>query len=531
MPVIRRSLTLAAALATTAALGLPAVAIAADGRTAAPRLDLKDGRLDWGLKESFRKYVTGMAHGTIETVGGAQQAADNGPFTFSGGTGSYDTATHSVATTFQGGVRFSSTAHGFDIKIADLKLSTKGTGGAITADVTAAGKTQDDVPLASLDLSGVRPGSGAGGSMTFAGIPAKLTAEGAKAFNGMYKEGQELDPATLSVTPATTPAPKPDPTQPPTTGPSTEPTTEPGDKSGDKSGDKTGDNSGGKAGGESAEKPGTGKPAEKPGTDKSAGRPGSDTSSAVAVGTVVDGTLDWGVKKSFREYVTGPIGGGKAELGGGAATSGAGYRFPKGHGSVDTGKSALTADFNGSVRFLAHSGALDLKFGNLKVKVNGTKGTLVADVSAKSRASGKVTTTQAMPVADLAVPAGALTPVKNVVTLDKVPAKLTAAGATAFDNMYPAGQALDPVTLAVSLDANAQLPAGAGGSGAGTSGGSGASGGSGTGAASFSSGNGAGGALAATGSAVPTEALIGTAAALVAAGGAAAYATRRRAIR
>ncbi|WP_411140556.1 HtaA domain-containing protein [Streptomyces sp. x-80] len=523
MPAIRRSLTLAAALATTAALGLPAVAIAADGRTAAPRLDLKDGRLDWGVKESFRKYVTGIAHGTIETVGGAQQAAGNGPFTFSGGTGSYDTATHSVATTFQGGVRFSSTAHGFDIKIADLKLSTKGTGGAITADVTAAGKTEDDVPLASLDLSGVRPGSGAGGAMTFAGIPTKLTAEGAKAFNGMYKEGQELDPAILSVTPATTPAPKPDATQPPTTGPSAEPTTEPGDKSGDKPGEK--------GGGESAEKPGTGKPAGKPGTDKSAGRPGPDASSAVAVGTIVDGTLDWGVKKSFREYVTGPIGGGRAELGGGAATSGAGYRFPKGHGSVDAGKSALAADFNGSVRFLAHSGALDLKFGNLKVKVSGTKGTLVADVSAKSRASGKVTTTRAMPVADLAVPAGALTPVKNVVTLDKVPATLTAAGATAFDNMYPAGRALDPVTLAVSLDANAQLPAGGSGSGAGTSGGSGASGGSGTGAASFSGGNGAGGALAATGSAVPTEALIGTAAALVVAGSAAAYATRRRAIR
>ncbi len=96
-------------------------------------------------------------------------------------------------------MRFASKAHGFDIELADLKVGTPGKNGTITADVTSSGTTADDVKFAALDLSGLKPGGGAGGTMTYANIPAKLTAEGAKAFNGMYKAGQALDPATLSA--------------------------------------------------------------------------------------------------------------------------------------------------------------------------------------------------------------------------------------------------------------------------------------------------------------------------------------------
>ncbi|WP_338399751.1 HtaA domain-containing protein [Streptomyces rimosus] len=234
--------------------------------------------------------------------------------------------------------------------------------------------------------------------------------------------------------------------------------------------------------------------------------------------------------------MTGPIAHGKAELAGGAATSAAGYRFPKGHGTFDGATSALAAEFNGSVRFTGHEGALDLKFSNLKVKATGTKGTLVADVSAKSRATGKVTNTAGMALADLKVPSGALVAKNGVVTLKNVPATLTAAGSKAFESMYQPGQALDPVTATVSVDPDAQLPAGDAGSGSESGSGSGSSGASGSGAASFSSGAGTvggtgGGSLAATGASTPTGTLAGVAAGLIAAGGAATYAVRRRATR
>ncbi|MFH8343522.1 HtaA domain-containing protein [Streptomyces sp. NPDC018045] len=544
MAAIRRPLALAAAIATaatTAALCLPSTATAAPAAgTATPKTELKNGTLDWGVKESFRRYVKGMALGDITTAGGARQAPGNGPFTFTGGTGTYDMSTHAVATTFKGSVRFTSKAHGFDIELADLKVTTKGTSGAITADITAAGTTQGDVALASLDLSAVRPGSGAGGTMKFAGIPVKLTAKGAAAFNGMYKEGQQLDPATLTVTPAST-AGEPTPGEPapgkPAPGGSGQ------DGRGGK-GDQGGESGRGGKGGETGEQAGAGSgsgsgagsgPASGRGsgsgsgsgrdTGEKAAAPASAAGSALASGSasgkIVDGNLDWGVKKSFRDYIAGPIAGGKAELAGGAAPSAAGYRFPKGHGTYDGAAASLAVEFNGSVRFTGHAGALDLKFANLKVKAAGTKGTLIADVSAKSRASGKVTNTAGMAVADLKIPTGALTAKNGVVTLKNVPATLTAAGAKAFAD-YPAGQALDPVTAVVTVDPNAQLPSAATGSG--TPGAAVDSAGS----AGFSSGSAA---LAATGTATPNGALAGAAAALIAAGAAATYAVRRRTAR
>ncbi|MET9296174.1 HtaA domain-containing protein [Streptomyces sp. NPDC003077] len=530
MTAIRRSLALAAAVATaaaTTALVLPATALAADGVQAAPTLELKDGTLEWGVKKSFRDYVTGIAHGTVTATGGARQAPGNGPFTFTGGTGTYDLATHGVAAAFQGSVRFVSQPHGFDIRLADLKVSTQGTSGRITADITAAGATRNDVPLATLNLTGMKPGSGPGGAVTFAGIPAKLTAEGAKAFNNMYQAGQELDPATLSVKAASAPpSPAPAPGRPtdhgtrPSTEPATRPATEPSTRPT------------GHAAPEPEAKPtpawtATARPQPGPSGAGTGAKP------AATSGKVVDGAATWGVKKSFRDYVTGPIGGGTVQLAGGAVKAGDGYRFPKGHGTYDTGKSTVTAAFNGSVRFLAHAGALDMTFRDLTVKIDGTKGTLVADVTSKSRATGRPVHTPGLTVANLKVPAGAVTVKNGVIALNSLPATLTAAGAKTFENMYQAGQALDPVTLAVSVGAGARLPGGSGALEA-RSDDAGAGGGSGAVAtgARFSGGS-AGGpdtaTLAATGAAMPSGVLAGIAAALVAAGGGAVYAARRTA--
>ncbi|WSU68847.1 hypothetical protein OG596_27165 [Streptomyces sp. NBC_01102] len=46
-----------------------------------------------------------------------------------------------------------------------MKVSTVGTGGAITADLKTPQGTQDGVAVAVLDLSAVRPGQGEGGPL------------------------------------------------------------------------------------------------------------------------------------------------------------------------------------------------------------------------------------------------------------------------------------------------------------------------------------------------------------------------------
>ncbi|KIF70151.1 hypothetical protein HY68_18830 [Streptomyces sp. AcH 505] len=521
MATTARPIALAAAVATVTALGATAFALPAfaAGRpaaaqaapAAAPKLELTDSTLDWGLKQSFRSYVTGIAAGTITPSDGATQAAGNGAFTFGNGTGSYDPATHNVSTDFDGAVRFSSAAHGFDIKVADVKLVTEGTTGAIQADVTLNGATQDDIDLASIDLAGVRPET-ADGAMVFKDIPAKLTADGAKAFNGMYAEGTALDPATLAVHYAT---PEPDPS-PTVTDPGTDPDPTPTETA-------------------PTDPPATTKPTPTPTGSTPVPPPASQP--AAVDGAIVDGNLDWGVKESFRTYITGPIAAGKVELAAGATQSGTAYRFPKGAGTFDASEQSLAASFGGSVRFLGHQEAgeyvLDLTLSGFQVAVKDGKGTLVADVATKDRETHKVSTYQGLTFATLDLPAGELAAKDGVLTLSAVPATLTADGTEAFGGMYPAGTSLDKLTLAVSLDAGADLPGGTGGSG-GTDDPSGSTGGSGTGGSTGSGSVGGSGlttdtgALASTGSDLPTGALLGAAGAIAAAGAAVVFAARRR---
>lgn len=522
---LRLTAAIAAATALSAvALALPAAADGAEAGTAA--IDLTDGTLTWGVKESWRTYVVNTAHGEITAADGAEQAADNGPFTFTGGTGTYDGTTHAVDTSFDGSVRFTSTRHGFDITLADVKLTTQNaTTGAITADVTAAGATAQDVEFADLDLTDVRPGGGADGAMTFADIPATLTAEGAEAFNGMYEEGTVLDPATLSVKQAGDDGGTGGTASGGSTGGSgTGGTTGSG---GSGSGGGTGGSGGGDQGGTTGTGGSTGAGGTTTGTDGGttggSGRPSPQTP-----GAIVDGRLDWGVKKSFREYVTGPIGHGRIEVSDGATERSGGFRFPDGQGEFDADAPSLDAAFGGTVRFLAHeedgSYALDLKFGDLKVRADGDGAALVADVSSKDRDSGEVTESDDIAVADLELDPAELTATDDVVHLTDIPAALTEAGAGAFGGFYDPGAALDPVSLAVTLDENAGLPGDDGPAAGGTQ----STGGSAATAGTPASVGGTGGSLAATGGGTSATPLAAGAAALTAAGAATLYLTRRR---
>ncbi|MEH0395937.1 HtaA domain-containing protein [Streptomyces sp. B21-088] len=508
MSASRRPVTLAAAVATAAALGatfaLPALAAGEAAPAAAPAsvVELTDGTLDWGFKESFRRYIGGA--GTITVKDGATQAAGNGIFTFGNGRGTYDTATHGTDTAFDGSVNFS--AHGgvLDITLSGVKVSTSGTSGAVTVDLKTPQGTENDVEFAELDLSAVRPGQGEGGAMVFKDIPSKLTKAGSAAFNGMYAEGEALDPATLTVKAVKTP-----PTEEPTKEPTEEPTKEP------------------------SEEP-TKEPTEAP-TAAPTDRPTTPAPSAPAPadrqGEIVDGTLDWGVKESFRSYVTGPVANGRVETGGGATASAAGYRFPDATGGFDADEQTLDAAFDGTVRFLGHKEGdaytLDLSLTGLEIRLEDGAGTLVADVSSKDRETRKVTTRTDLEIADLKLPAGELEAKDGVVTLSAVPATLTADGTEAFGGMYAKGTQLDALTVSVALDEDAELPAATAG-GSGTTTGSGGTGST-TGATVGGGGTVGGSAsLASTGSGLPAGALIAASGVVVAAGAGVVIAARRR---
>jgi hypothetical protein len=230
--------------------------------------------------------------------------------------------------------------------------------------------------------------------------------------------------------------------------------------------------------------------------------------------------LNWGVKESFRKYLAGPTAAGKVEFGGGAAD----YRFGGGSGAYNLRTHAVTAGFDGSVRFLAHPKdggyELDLTFADLGVQVEQAGAFLTADVTSKAL-DGKVSELKRAKMASLDVSKASFAPVDGVVTLDRLPATLTEQGATAFGGFYQAGAALDPVTATLAFEKGTTLPTPAPTSttGAGTGGG-----------AVLTSGGSplVAGELASTGMDTPIVPLLATAAGLLLLGGGTTVLLRRR---
>ncbi|MER7761947.1 HtaA domain-containing protein [Streptomyces sp. NPDC097619] len=389
-----RALTVALLAALLGAL-LPAAAAAAAERS------VRGGRLDWGLKSSFQSYVTGpVAKGSFRLKGGAATAGGS-LFRFHSATGTYDPATGAFRAAFSGGVRFRGHerpdgTHELDLTVSRPVVRVQGGRGTLYADMASRAKGASavtvtaGVPLAELSLSGIDM-RGAGSPLVLDGVPAVLTAQGARAFAGYYPAGTRLDPVSLSVDVVAAPA-----------RPSARPSV-------------------------------TATPAAKPPTG----------------GALSDGAVDWGVRRTFREYVSGPVGQGRWELTDGAQDGGAVFRFPSGKGTWEPNGGALRAEFAGTLRFTgAH---LDLAFSKVTVTVAGGKGTLLADVTAKGA------TRRAVPVVEFE--AAGLTAKDGLAVLTEAPARLAQGGALAFGSMYRAGTEMDPVSLAVALRPEARLPA------------------------------------------------------------------------
>ncbi|MFI1956751.1 HtaA domain-containing protein [Streptomyces althioticus] len=494
----RRSLALAAAVATAAALGATAAPSAA-----AAEVPLAGYELTWGIKASYRNYVADLAQGTFTPTRGASQAESNGAFTFTGGTGTYDSTTHVMSLGFRGDLHIKSEKHGFDIGLSDVRFDSGE--GEITADVERDGTTEDDVPLATVTVT-----------RAMTEMVTTLTEEAGEVFGSAGYAGAEGDP--LSIVKKADPEPEPEPS---TTGPATTPPASP-------STEPTGS-----ATPTAGASPTTQAPTPTPSTSA------SQSTAPATQGEIADGTLDWGVKQSFRAYVTGPVAKGTITASDGAtqASGNGAFTFSDATGTYDTEAGALEVAFKGAVTFKGHehdgAHSLGLTLGDLRVNLSKGRGTLSADVDDLGETSQNVV------LADLSAPSPTLTAKDDVITLDKVTATLTEAGAEAFGGFYAAGAELDPVRLAVALTEGAELPAGSGGTGGDATGGSGSGTGTGTdggpdasgsttGGAGSTVGGDLGGSLASTGADVPVGALGAAAGAAVAAGAGVVLALHRR---
>ncbi|WKD34905.1 HtaA domain-containing protein [Streptomyces xanthophaeus] len=372
--------------------------------TAAQAGTVQGGRLDWGIKSSFQSYVTGpVAKGGFKLKSGAATVGGS-LFRFHSAAGSYDPDSGTFEASYSGGVTFQGHqkpdgVYELDMSISRPTVKISGGKGTLYVDVSSKAKdsgavtNQSQVAFASLGVGGINMKGGAS-PLSLTNIPATLTGEGAKAFAGYYGAGTPLDPVSLSADVRTAPAAEPVPSA-------------------------------------------------------TTAQPGATGQTLQAPGAFADAAVDWGVRRTFREYVTGSVGQGKWTLAEGAQDGGALFRFPQGKGSFDGAKGTLDAAFAGTVRFTgAH---LDLTLGKMSVKVENGKGVLSADVTAGGA------TKNAVPLVEF--DAKGLKTEGKLATLTEAPATLTEGGSQAFNSMYKAGTEMDPVSLAVALDSTAQLPA------------------------------------------------------------------------
>ncbi|MFE9307085.1 HtaA domain-containing protein [Streptomyces sp. NPDC006706] len=516
----RRPVMFAAAVATATALGAAALATAPGA--AAASVPLTGYELSWGVKESYRNYVTGpYTKGTFTVTDGASQADGNGVFTFTDGQGTYDSTNHTLHLAFKGSLVAESPVHGFKRVLSDFQYDSAT--GVLTADLTADdGPTQQDVPFAKVAAP-------TGSDMS--GLATTLTTEAGTFLGSPSYAGAAGDPLSVVKKQGTT-SPSPSPSESETTSPeptsSTEPTSSP-TSSASPSESETGNPSSPKPSDSASQ-------SAKPSASAS---PSASTAPAPSRGDIADGRLTWGVKESFRGYVVGPVAKGLIAASDGAsqASGNGAFTFADATGSYDTEGGTLSAAFKGSVNFKGHQDegegggyGLDLTLDNVRAALDGGSGKLTADVTSLGEKSPNVV------LADLKGASTELTAKNDVITVHDVTATLTEAGAKAFGGFYDKGAALDPVNLSVALTKGAELPSGNGTSGGGSgTGGTGTSGGTGgidgTGSTTGGTGSttgGTGGSMAATGSNVPVGALGAAAATTVAAGAGVLYALRRR---
>lgn len=203
-PIRRTSaVLLTGGLVAGALIAAPAALTTAAHAEDAAACEITGGTLTWGVKESFRSYISGtIANGEWETSDGAKYETPD--FIWSDPTGSIDPATGEGSVSFTGTLHFTGHDGVLDLTLANPTIEVEGDG---SAALLLDAKSTDMEGEVSLDAEQVWVGdiaSGADtavtdGKLTLADLPVVLTNEGVEGFAGFYEAGVELDPITLDL--------------------------------------------------------------------------------------------------------------------------------------------------------------------------------------------------------------------------------------------------------------------------------------------------------------------------------------------
>lgn len=166
---------------------------------------------------------------------------------------------------------------------------------------------------------------------------------------------------------------------------------------------------------------------------------------------ITGGTLKWGVKESFRSYISGSIANGSWEASDGATYETPDFEWSNAKGSIDPATGTGRVSFTGAVHFTGHDGVLDLTIANPTIEFEGDgRAALMLDARSTDTTGEVVVDEDAQWVGDMTVP-DPIAPSENALTLSDQGAVLTSEGAKAFAGFYQAGVDLDPINLDLQL--------------------------------------------------------------------------------
>lgn len=421
---------------------------------------VESGTLSWDIRESFLKYLTSFAHGSVNVDGLEKTAA--GGLKYTQASGVYNPETKTGQINFAGTAEF--TGHNGQLKstIKNMRLVVVNGKGTLVADVDALtrdGKSvsKTGLAIAEVDLSGASVKDGVFSAQNAA---VALTDEGSEVlFAGQYRGADNaMAPLSFSVKLSEQTA---------------ENTVEvpriSENKSSDNKGSENGssDNSSSNSSGNSGAN-GSGSNGSA-GTSGSVSNGGSSSNGSVSNnpaqpvcvpvtrtrevqeqgasdGTIKSANLGWGVRDSFRNYVRGGIANGNWELNGTSYSSDA-FNWSNGTGTFKGGKGSIS--FSGSVRFTGHHGILDTTIANPRLEINGNSGTLYATMNSNDP-SGKATNYGE--VALLKVDLSGLQSSADAVSVNGAATTLTAEGAKAFAGFYDAGKDMAPLSFSAAIN-------------------------------------------------------------------------------
>lgn len=421
---------------------------------------VESGTLSWDIRESFLKYLTGFAHGSVNVEGMEKTAA--GGFKYTQASGVYNPETKTGQINFAGTAEF--TGHNGQLKsiIKNMRLVVVNGKGTLVADVDALtrdGKSvsKTGLAIAEVDLSGASVKDGVFSAQNAA---VSLTDEGSDVlFAGQYR-GADNAMAPLSFSVKLSEQTAENTVEVPRVSES---------KSSDNKGSENGssDNSSSNSSGNSGAN-GSGSNGSA-GTSGSVSNGGSSSNGSVSNnpaqpvcvpvtrtrevqeqgasdGTIKSANLGWGVRDSFRNYVRGGIANGSWELNGTSYSSDA-FNWSNGTGTFKGGKGSIS--FSGSVRFTGHHGILDTTIANPRLEINGNSGTLYATMNSNDP-SGKATNYGE--VALLKVDLSGLQSSSDAVSVNGAATTLTAEGAKAFAGFYDAGKDMAPLSFSAAIN-------------------------------------------------------------------------------